>query len=137
MGTVSEVRGAVAPLVGEQENGNVRLHDSYTDMAKYGQGLRVEIIRGGYDSESNIFHGKRYVTLVNVPGPSTPAPDAPPARLESNAFGNPIVVSVIRPPGMVGPMAGGTFAYSSDSRFGEAVGIYGAVPIHDRFEDAR
>jgi hypothetical protein len=31
-------------------------------------------------------------------------------------------------------MFGGTFIFSSDSRFREAVGFYGAVPLHDRRE---
>lgn len=31
-------------------------------------------------------------------------------------------------------MAGGAYAASSDSRFSEMVGIYGAVPVHDRTE---
>jgi hypothetical protein len=34
----------------------------------------------------------------------------------------------------IGPMFGGNYAATSDSRFGEAVGFYGAVPIHDRYE---
>lgn len=33
-------------------------------------------------------------------------------------------------------MMGGNYAATSDSRFGELVeGFYGAVPVHDRFED--
>jgi hypothetical protein len=31
-------------------------------------------------------------------------------------------------------MFGGTFVFSSDSRFREAAGSYGAVPLHDRRE---
>lgn len=37
-----------------------------------------------------------------------------------------------KPEGMVGPMAGGCFIYSSDSRFRE-VSKY-PIPLHDRFE---
>jgi hypothetical protein len=39
-----------------------------------------------------------------------------------------------RPEGMLGPMAGGTFIDTSDSRFSAAVGFYGAVSLHDRWE---
>lgn len=35
---------------------------------------------------------------------------------------------------MVGPMAGGTYLGSSDSRFSDLTGMYGAVPFHDRYE---
>lgn len=39
------------------------------------------------------------------------------------------------PPGFSGrPMAGGAFVETSDSRFGRAVGFYGAVSLHDRYE---
>lgn len=31
-------------------------------------------------------------------------------------------------------MAGGTFAYTSDSRFSRLTGIYGAIAVHDRIE---
>lgn len=36
--------------------------------------------------------------------------------------------------GNVGWMAGGNFASSSDSRFSEMTGVYGALSIHDRQE---
>lgn len=40
--------------------------------------------------------------------------------------------------GCVGWMAGGNFANTSDSRFGELIGkMYGAVSIHDRQETTR
>lgn len=38
------------------------------------------------------------------------------------------------PSNEVGYMFGGSFAHTSDSRFSRMVGIYGAVPIHDRTE---
>jgi hypothetical protein len=36
--------------------------------------------------------------------------------------------------GRVGPMMGGNYAATSDSRFSEATGQYGAIAIHDRYE---
>lgn len=38
------------------------------------------------------------------------------------------------PNGCVGWMSGGAYAGSSDGRFSEMVGIYGAVAVHDRTE---
>lgn len=72
-------------------------------------------------------------------------PDDHPAlvRLEQGAFGNPIIVPVNKPTcdePLVGPMFGGSYAASSDSRFSRMIAdltgrpFYGAVPVHDRFE---
>jgi len=38
------------------------------------------------------------------------------------------------PEGHVGPMMGGDYLATSDSRLGRAAGHRGAVPLHDRFE---
>lgn len=98
-------------------------------------GMIVSIYRDDYDSSLNVFNGVRTVTVVNVPGPFEPTPDRPAARLDRNAFGNPILVpDVSTSEGMTPYMFGGTFAATSDSRWRESVGIYGAVPIHDRSE---
>jgi len=35
---------------------------------------------------------------------------------------------------LMGPMMGGNYGATSDSRFARATGIYGAIPIHDRYE---
>ncbi len=45
-----------------------------------------------------------------------------------NASGAPL-----QRPGMIGPMFGGTFIYSSDSRFREYCGK-SPIPLHDRWE---
>jgi hypothetical protein len=37
----------------------------------------------------------------------------------------------------LGPMMGGNLAYTPDSRWSKAVGFYGAVPIHDRYETSQ
>lgn len=99
-------------------------------------GLRVEIYRSDYDSTLNVFHGKKAVTVIDIPGPFEPTEDAPAAALDRNPFGSPIIVpDGIGSQGSFGVRGfGGTFAGSSDSRFHEAVGIYGAIPIHDRIE---
>lgn len=99
-------------------------------------GLRVEIVRGRYDSELNVFHGRETVVVTNVEGPFEPTEKEPAALLSSNAFGQPILVPAEGPTQKeaAGPMSGGTYAASVDSRFGKATGIYGAIPVHDRFE---
>ncbi len=96
-------------------------------------GLVANIYRSDYDSDLNAFYGKDKVTIVNVDGPAEPTEDAPAAVLSKNAFGNPILTPEppLRP-NTAGPMFGGTYAASSDSRF--KPGFYGAVPIHDRYE---
>lgn len=64
-------------------------------------------------------------------------------RVEPNAFGHPVLIPENKPRKAIGPMAGGNYAASSDSRFEEAIravtgrGFYGAVAIHDRFETQR
>lgn len=89
------------------------------------------------------------LTLVNVGGPFDPSEDAPAALLLPNALGSAKVVMAVKqgnawvpykPASGVGPMFGGTYVASSDSRFSEGVadilgrGFYGAVPLHDRYE---
>jgi len=97
-------------------------------------GLRVRIFRSDYDSQNNAFHGYSQVTVVNVDGPFDPTPDAPAAILTTGPGGNDqVVVPVAQPTGMAGPMFGGTFASSSDSRWWMAAGG-SAIRIHDRFE---
>lgn len=97
-------------------------------------GLRVDIYRDRYDSTLNAFHGYDTVTVTNIPGPFEPTDDAPAAVLTRNPLNAPIITPRDLPVNMAGPMFGGTYAASSDSRFGRAVGIYGALPVHDRFE---
>ena len=61
----------------------------------------------------------------------------PEVELRRNQFGD---VYAVAPPtplqqGSTGhPMMGGNYIATSDSRFSEATGIYGAVPLHDRYE---
>lgn len=39
-----------------------------------------------------------------------------------------------QPKGLVGPMAGGNFVYTSDSRYSEVTGVQYPISVHDRFE---
>ncbi len=100
-------------------------------------GLIVSVLRDsdGYDSTAGGISSKfTKLTLINVPGPFDPTPDAPAAVLENGPLGSMKIVPVFKPEGTVGPMFGGNYAASSDGRFRKAVGFYGAVAIHDRFE---
>jgi hypothetical protein len=81
------------------------------------------------------------VCVVNIPGPDSPGTDRPAFELVQGPGGK--GHAILRPVngrGGVGPMSGGNFGYSSDSRFSEAVREltgsrhYGAVHIHDRYE---
>lgn len=85
------------------------------------------------------------ICVVNVDGPFEPSHDRPAAILTTNQVGNPVIKPArqdfgcpwVEQPGWF--MMGGNFAYTSDSRFGEALrkmgaDFYGAIPIHDRQE---
>lgn len=108
-------------------------------------GIYADIYRGTYDSERNRFYGKKELIIVNAQGPFTPRDGDSVAMICSNANGS----VAIRPAKLVNDqwvaetygMNGGTYASASDSRFSDAVEkilgfrFYGAVAIHDRFED--
>lgn len=106
----------------------------------------------------NVFNNVREITLVRVvmdqryvkhvppgfvlpkldPCPFEPTPDRPAAELVIR-FMRDRPSHYIRPYGQddtVG-MAGGTFAYTSDSRFSALLPFYGAVSVHDRIERAQ
>lgn len=82
------------------------------------------------------------ITVVNVDGPFDPTPERPAFRLEMHVRGCLRLVPADAPAGgkSIGPMFGGNYAATSDSRFGAAcekllgARFYGAVAIHDRFE---
>jgi hypothetical protein len=83
------------------------------------------------------------VCVMNVDGPFEPDERHPAYVLTRNYYGSPVLVPQDQPEGLIGPMAGGNFAGSSDSRFNQAVSemagfnFYGAIPIHDRYETQR
>lgn len=105
-------------------------------------GLRISIYRDDYRSNRCVFHDVKELTLVNVPGPFDPTPQAPAAAIVKNGLGNPIIVpypETFDLPKDYFLCAGGSYGGTSDSRFGEAIrklggGGYCALPIHDYVE---
>lgn len=99
---------------------------------------------GGDCSNSGISSRADKVIIVNVEGreiPDSEMPDVPRVQIVTRHFGERTVYHVEpvdHPEGMNGPMAGGALVYSSDSRFRDAIGgTYGALNLHDRFEEWR
>lgn len=118
-------------------------------------GLIVSVFENkelGNSSNGGISSKYSSLTVVNIPGPFEPHPDRPAVLLHSHVRGVATLVPAVQTgnkwvpfkiPGVIGPMAGGSYAGSSDSRFGVAVAnllgcdmtsFYGLIPIHDRFE---
>lgn len=118
-------------------------------------GLRAEVYRTarlGDCSNGGLSSRVDTVTIVNAEGPFKPDEHAPAVLLQKGPMGTVNAVPVTafgegwaldRPGGGVGPMMGGAYIATSDSRFREKVdnlldgsGFYGAVALHDRFETA-
>lgn len=118
-------------------------------------GLRAEVFRSKLGDCSNGGLSGRVdtVTIVNAEGPFEPDEHAPAVLLRKGPMGTVNAVpaeweSTVgkergwvaeRPSGRVGPMMGGAYIATSDSRLREALnrlgaGFYGAVALHDRFE---
>lgn len=104
-------------------------------------GLRVSIIGSGTNhSNGGVSSQASHLTILNIGGPFQPSDDAPAAEIKTNVFGSAIVVPYHQPDGVVGPMAGGDYVVSSDSRWEEKLremgqaNSYVAIPLHDRFE---
>lgn len=116
-----------------------------------GKGLRVGVLRdaGLGDCTNGGVTGKHNRVTLFVPGRLDGYIDpaeaqnalvainrpefgwyAVPAEWVKVVNGKPVVTP---PAGSVGPMFGGNFIYTSDSRFREAVG-WQPIPVHDRVE---
>lgn len=93
-------------------------------------GMIVHVFRDDYRSDINVFKGVDRLTVVNVDGPFSPTPDAPAAFLRPGPLNTKHVIPVEAGSGWFA--FGGSYAATSDSRWADAVGFYGAVAIHDR-----
>lgn len=118
-------------------------------------GITASIYRAEfYDgrTELNEMRDVEEVTVVNADGPFEPEADAPAVLLRKGHGGRTVrAVPAVKESGVwveatvaerpIGPMAGGTYIATSDSRFSELVreitggDFYGAVALHDRYED--
>jgi hypothetical protein len=118
-------------------------------------GLHIDVYRSadrsGDCTAGGISGRHPELCIVNVNGPSDPTDKAPAALLvPGNLPGTLKIVGAVKNeagdyvpltyPNATGPMMGGNYGATSDSRFSEACErllghrFYGAVPIHDRFE---
>ncbi len=108
--------------------------------------IYATIYRDEYDSHINYFYGSQRIFIANTAGPFEPKEgDKVGMLIQGHQKGNVILVPATFDGSAWVPkrggMAGGTFAYTSDSRFSDALeGVvgyrfYGAVSIHDRFEN--
>ena len=81
------------------------------------------------------------ICVVNIPGPFHPSDSTPAFVLARGPSRDPILKPAAGGTG-IGPMFGGNFGHTSDSRLGEAVQdmtgrrSWGALPIFDRYESA-
>lgn len=105
------------------------------------KGITASIYRDGPSDYSNggTSAKVKQVTVLCPNGVFEPSPDAPAVKIVKRMIGGKpcIHAETVEPGnrvGMVGPMWGGTYIASSDSRFSEATGIYGAIALHDRWE---
>jgi len=104
------------------------------------RGIRAQIYRGDGDFSNGGISGRcKEVTIIDehIIGPFEPTEDAPAVRLVRRYIGGKpsfYLTPVDAPEGMVGPMMGGCYVGSSDSRFAKLWEPYGAIPLHDRWE---
>lgn len=106
------------------------------------KGLNASIFRDEDKLYGGLFDHVSRITVLECPGGAIheATPNSPAAKFVVRMMGGKRLVHIIplltdeqvkQTKGKVGPMFGGTFAYSSDSRFSEATGLYAAIPIHD------
>ena len=105
-------------------------------------GLLVDVYRNGDDSSlDGLSSNHNTICVVNADGPFEPSSEFPAFKLVAN-HGDSVALKPCSdtPIGTLGPMFGGNYGATSDSRFGDAIeritglGFYGAIAIHDRFE---
>lgn len=105
-------------------------------------GLRAHIFRSdGRDySAGGVSSNNTEVYVENAAASLEQGKDLVSVTLRRGAFNSVIAVPTDAVMKGIRTMFGGTFIYSCDSRFNEAVGkitgrsFYGAVPFHDRIE---
>ena len=89
---------------------------------------KTDCTNGGISSK----HDQFVLTGPGIEGPFIPDARAPELRLVRRDIGGEYLSCepVARPAGKVGPMFGGNFIHTSDSRFPSKY----PIPVHDRFD---
>lgn len=103
------------------------------------KGIRADIFKSRYGDSSNGGISSRVgeVTIIDerINGPFEPTDDAPAVRIVERWLGSGRYVHlepVDQPSGQCGPMMGGCYVATPDSRLRRIA--EGAIPLHDRFE---
>lgn len=100
------------------------------------KGLLCDIYKSGdYDCTNHGLSSKNTnLIFVDAEGPFEGTVENSVKLVKRNLFRGEYLHAepLVKPEGMVGPMFGGNFIYSSDSRF-RAISAY-PIPLHDRFE---
>lgn len=104
------------------------------------KGMRVDILRpaDGFDGSAGGVTSKAISALLvgdEIAPVFEDRGDVPVLKLERRVYGRDYIFAVPVEPkriGAAGPMAGGNFIYSHDSRF-RKISQY-PIPVHDRFE---
>lgn len=106
-------------------------------------GLRADIYRNsaypdGDTSNGGISSRVNQVTIIDgrINGPSEPSDEAPAVRIVERMLGGEPYYHLEpydRPEGKLGPMMGGTYVATPDSRL-RRIAPSGVLPLHDRFE---
>jgi len=110
----------------------------YTDELYRGTRLRTG------SNDGSVIHTFGHYNTITLVGKGVPeiflADEKYPAcELITRMIGGKRILTIqpikdLWPKGYVGPMSGGAFVSTTDSRFSEYTGIYAAISLHDRFE---
>jgi hypothetical protein len=99
--------------------------------------LSVHVLRSDYDcTNGGVTARENSFTLLGENEP-VPAGRGPFLRVVKRTFGREVYVHaepVEARHGMIGPMSGGNFVHTSDSRYRDLVGHDYPISVHDRFD---
>lgn len=139
MTTTRQGQGLIANIFTDQMYGPSRLRQGPAVLHTFGQVAEVTIV-GIIDRREKLGNDK----VEPMPRGSQvfPPTDRAPAAVFvlRRSCGDTIVhvEPLSKPEGSwMGPMMGGAYVATSDSRFSEITGMYGAVALHDHYESGR
>ena len=99
--------------------------------------LTVFVLRSGSDCTNGGVTAREGIFTLLGQNEPVPAGRGPFLRVVKRTFGREVYVHaepVEARHGMLGPMAGGNFVHTSDSRWADLVGHAYPISVHDRFE---